>query len=88
MEDQLKKMIDYRSQEVLICIIFFFFLGYANEVGEAFRPSVHVSWVRLSYGIASAYVLADTLDKTLKMSKVCSFIGNKNLFVVVLTNCN
>ena len=74
MEDQLKKMIDYRSQEVLICIIFFC-LGYANEVGEAFRPLVHVNWVRLSYGIASAYVLADTLDKTLKMSKVCTFIG-------------
>jgi len=77
-------------QEVLICMIFFFFFfkGYANEVGEAFRPSVHVNWVRLSYGIASAYVLADTLDKTLKVSKVCTFIGNKNLFVVVLMNCN
>jgi hypothetical protein len=75
-EDQLKKMIDYRMQEVLICMIFFL-KGYANEVGEAFRPSVHVNWVRLSYGIASAYVLADTLDKTLKMSKVCTFIGNK-----------
>jgi hypothetical protein len=37
--------------------------------------------VRLSYGIASAYVLADTLDKTLKMSKVSIFIGNKNLLV-------
>lgn len=86
MEDQLKKMIDYRMQEVLI--FFFSCLGYANEVGEAFRPSVHVNWVRLSYGIASAYVLADTLDKTLKMSKVCTFIGNKNLFVVVLTNCH
>jgi fission process protein 1 len=68
--------------------IFFFCLGYANEVGEAFRPSVHVNWVRLSYGIASAYVLADTLDKTLKMSKVCTFIGNKKLFVVVLMNYN
>jgi len=74
---------------VLICIyIYIFFLGYANEVGEAFRPSIHVSWVRLSYGIASAYVLADTLDKTLKMSKVCTFIGNKNLFVVILMNYN
>jgi fission process protein 1 len=62
---------------VLICIIFY--LGYANEFGEAFRPLIHVNWVRLSYGIASAYVLADTLDKTLKMSKVCTFIGNKNL---------
>jgi fission process protein 1 len=53
----------------------FFNLGYANEVGEAFRPLIHVNWVRLSYGIASTYVLADTWDKSLKMSKVCVFIG-------------
>ena len=39
------------------------FLGYANEVGEAFRALVHVNWVRFSYGVASAYVLADTYDK-------------------------
>ena len=42
-------------------------LGYANEVGEAFRALVHVNWVRASYGVASLYVLADTRDKTLKM---------------------
>lgn len=41
-------------------------LGYANEVGEAFRALVHVNWVRLSYGVASAYVLADTNDKSRK----------------------
>jgi fission process protein 1 len=41
-------------------------LGYANEVGEAFRALVHVNWVRLSYGVASAYVLADTKDKAEK----------------------
>ena len=44
-------------------------LGYANEVGEAFRALVHVNWVRLSYGVASAYVLADTNDKAGKMGK-------------------
>ena len=38
-------------------------LGYSNEVGEAFRALVHVNWVRASYGLASAYVLADTNDK-------------------------
>ena len=38
-------------------------LGYSNEVGEAFRALVHVNWVRASYGLASAYVLADTYDK-------------------------
>ncbi len=42
-------------------------MGYANEVGEAFRALVHVNWVRLSYGVASAYVLADTNDKAQRM---------------------
>jgi len=44
-------------------------LGYANEVGEAFRALVHVKWVQLSYGVASCYVLADTNDKAQRMSK-------------------
>ena len=44
-------------------------MGYANEVGEAFRALVHVNWVRLSYGVASAYVLADTNDKAGKTAK-------------------
>lgn len=44
-------------------------LGYANEVGEAFRALVTVKWVHLSYGVASAYVLADTYDKASKMHK-------------------
>ncbi|OXA62151.1 mitochondrial fission process protein 1 [Folsomia candida] len=41
-------------------------LGYANEVGESFRALVHVNAVRLSYGVAFAYVFADTNDKTKK----------------------
>eukprot|EP00088_Acartia_fossae_P030147 TRINITY_DN3111_c0_g1_i15.p1 TRINITY_DN3111_c0_g1~~TRINITY_DN3111_c0_g1_i15.p1 ORF type:complete len:154 (+),score=28.74 TRINITY_DN3111_c0_g1_i15:87-548(+) len=45
------------------------FLGYANEVGEAFRALVHVRWVRLSYVVASGYVLADTQDKAGKKLK-------------------
>ncbi|CAG0892639.1 unnamed protein product [Darwinula stevensoni] len=44
-------------------------LGYANEVGEAFRALVHVNWVRLSYVIASTYVLADTLDKARRVAQ-------------------
>ena len=47
-------------------------MGYANEVGEAFRALVTVGWVRLSYGVASAYVLADTNDKAGRMSKSLS----------------
>ncbi|KAH7957595.1 hypothetical protein HPB52_020733 [Rhipicephalus sanguineus] len=45
-------------------------LGYANEVGEAFRSLVHVNVVRLSYAVASVYVVADTTDKVLKADKV------------------
>ncbi|XP_012513449.1 PREDICTED: mitochondrial fission process protein 1 isoform X1 [Propithecus coquereli] len=39
------------------------YLGYANEVGEAFRSLVPVAVVWLSYGVASSYVLADAIDK-------------------------
>lgn len=45
------------------------YAGYANEVGEAFRALVSVTFVRATYGVASAYVLADTADKATKMSK-------------------
>lgn len=38
-------------------------------MGEAFRPLVNVNWVRLSYGLAFTYVLADTADKTVEASK-------------------
>jgi fission process protein 1 len=39
------------------------FLGYANEVGEAFRPLVPVEVVYFSYFAAISYILADTVDK-------------------------
>jgi len=39
------------------------FAGYANELGEAFRPLVSHTWVHASYAIAIAYVLGDTFDK-------------------------
>ncbi|KAK3084429.1 hypothetical protein FSP39_013489, partial [Pinctada imbricata] len=38
-------------------------IGYANEVGEAFRAQVHVNLVRLSYVVASGYVVADAVHK-------------------------
>lgn len=38
------------------------FLGYANEIGEAFRP-LYPKYVLPSYGIAFAYVGCDTADK-------------------------
>ncbi|VDM46000.1 unnamed protein product [Toxocara canis] len=41
-------------------------LGYANEVGEAFRALVPVNLVRFSYVVAFGYVCADTADKSRK----------------------
>lgn len=38
-------------------------VGYANELGEAFRSFIHVNAVRLSYGVASAYVVGDAIHK-------------------------
>lgn len=43
------------------------YLGYANEVGEAFKSIVPKSFVWASYGIAVTYVLADTGDKAIKV---------------------
>ncbi|CAL7936784.1 unnamed protein product [Xylocopa violacea] len=42
------------------------YLGYANEVGEAFRPVISSSTVWFSYAVASGYVLADTISSGLK----------------------
>jgi len=39
------------------------YCGYANEVGEAFRPLVPVAVVYATYVIAITYILADTVDK-------------------------
>ncbi|RZC36976.1 MTP18 domain containing protein [Asbolus verrucosus] len=41
-------------------------IGYANEVGEALRGFVGAKLVRVSYGIATIYVIADTMDKGVK----------------------
>ena len=41
------------------------YLGYANEVGEAFRP-IAPRLVRPSYAVAFAYVFGDTYDKSTK----------------------
>ncbi len=38
------------------------YLGYANEVGEAFRP-LYPRFVKPSYGIAFSYVFVDSFDK-------------------------
>ncbi|CEF62093.1 Mitochondrial fission process protein 1 [Strongyloides ratti] len=60
------------------------FLGYSNEVGEAFRALVPVTIVRLSYLVAFGYVAADTMDKGSKISnKNFNSIDEKRKAVVV-----
>ncbi|XP_015593155.1 mitochondrial fission process protein 1 [Cephus cinctus] len=60
------------------------YLGYANEVGEAFRSIVPKSIVWLSYIISSGYVLADTLDKGWKVhQKDSSPLKNKRMLLSV-----
>ncbi|KAF5929139.1 hypothetical protein HPG69_019159 [Diceros bicornis minor] len=59
------------------------YLGYANEVGEAFRSLVPAAVVWLSYGVASSYVLADAIDKGKKAGKVPSPEAGRSARVTV-----
>ncbi|CAJ0568546.1 unnamed protein product, partial [Mesorhabditis spiculigera] len=43
------------------------FLGYANEVGEAFRSMIPSVAVKATYVVAMGYVCADALDKSRKV---------------------
>lgn len=45
------------------------YLGYANEVGEAFRNLVHRNVVRFSYVVSASYVLADAASKARLQAK-------------------
>jgi len=42
------------------------YMGYANELGEAFRPLINVQFVLLGYVLALGYVFADAASKALK----------------------
>lgn len=50
--------------------IFIDFVGYSNEVGEAFRSIIGGKWVAFTYAIATIYVLADTTHKGVNCYKV------------------
>lgn len=43
------------------------YLGYANEVGEAFRHLIPKAVVWASYGVSSTYCLADATDKSYRV---------------------
>ncbi|KAJ8670294.1 hypothetical protein QAD02_001553 [Eretmocerus hayati] len=56
------------------------YLGYANEVGEAFRSIVSKSIVHSSYVVACGYVLADTAHKGVQVYQADSSVNkSKNL---------
>uniref|UniRef100_U5EHF3 Mitochondrial fission process protein 1 n=1 Tax=Corethrella appendiculata TaxID=1370023 RepID=U5EHF3_9DIPT len=40
------------------------YLGYANEIGEAFRPIIKKIFVHATYGVAVSYVLTETSYKS------------------------
>jgi fission process protein 1 len=46
------------------------FLGYANEVGEAFRSLVSKTIVHGSYAVAFGYVFMDVIDKARKTLRI------------------
>lgn len=45
------------------------YLGYSNELGEAFRPLVGDFLANSTYAVAIAYVLADSIDKAGRASE-------------------
>lgn len=53
----------YRDSKLRYC-------GYANEVGESFRPVVPKVFVHSSYAVAVIYVLAECADKSRKIYNV------------------
>ncbi|ALC48699.1 CG7772 [Drosophila busckii] len=56
------------------------YMGYSNEVGEAFRPLIPKSIVAASYGMAIGYVCTDTFDKSLR--KEMSGASNREVALV------
>lgn len=51
------------------------YLGYSNEIGEAFRNLVKKQVVHASYAVAIGYVLCDTADKASKKHKLPEALG-------------
>eukprot|EP00658_Telonema_sp_P-2_P035730 TRINITY_DN25943_c0_g1_i1.p1 TRINITY_DN25943_c0_g1~~TRINITY_DN25943_c0_g1_i1.p1 ORF type:complete len:221 (+),score=44.57 TRINITY_DN25943_c0_g1_i1:136-798(+) len=66
------------------------YMGYCNEVGEAFRPLVPVSFVYATYAGSMAYVCADSYDKAQKareastdpeLASTCAQVAAADCFV-------
>ncbi|XP_002022982.2 mitochondrial fission process protein 1 [Drosophila persimilis] len=56
------------------------YMGYSNEIGEAFRPLVPKSIVAASYGMAIGYVCTDTFDKSLRLQRTGA--SNRDLAIL------
>ena len=51
------------------------YLAYMSDVGEAFRPIVHVNAVRSAYGVSWAYVIGDVAADSYDKYYRCEFRG-------------
>lgn len=51
------------------------YLGYSNELGEAFRPLISKALVNFSYVVATGYVLADTYSKASRVYNLPVALG-------------
>lgn len=61
--ESVKEFDIYRDSKLRYC-------GYANEIGESFRPLIPKIFVHLSYAVAVCYVLAECGDKSRKIYNV------------------
>jgi len=57
------------------------YFGYANEVGEAFRPVVPTILVTFSYTVAFVYILADSYSQGTKVADPISGVWKKPSFL-------
>ncbi|TDG42508.1 hypothetical protein AWZ03_011057 [Drosophila navojoa] len=65
LEEQVHKQLHTKEVDIYRDT-FLRYMGYSNEVGEAFRPLLPKSIVAASYGMAIGYVCTDTFDKALR----------------------
>jgi len=62
------------------------YLGYSNELGEALRPVLPAAYLA-SYGLAFAYVFADSIDKGGRADKAKRRKLAKNTFLTLDKGC-
>ena len=61
------------------------YLGYTNEIGEAFRAFLPKSVVLATYAVATVYALGDAVDKGIGAYKKFSFPSSENCNVAEST---